>query len=327
MKQLIVTTLLLGAACTATAQEWVVQEQLIDDVRPVVAKVQAADKSTARSRLQGVVSTLNIDEGYIVKQGDVVAVITDETLAPKIAALSSRMDSLDRQIEQASADLARAKKLRKKGYVAKAEFDKMQTNLKVLKSNRASAGSERKALEARQTEGRILAPTDARVTLVSVVEGSIVSPGEVLASFASLDGVVRLSLPERHAATLKQNEVVSIRLPGRGNVLRKAKIITIYPEILDGAMRADAVVDGGFDALVGERVDVLAPVGQRRALRIPRNYVSTRYGVDFVSVKMGDRLIDAPVTLAGPATEGFYEVLSGLRAGDIIVHEEQERAR
>ena len=84
-------------------------------------------------------------------------------------------------------------------------------------------------------------------------------------------------------------------------------------------MVADAVVEGGLNALVGERADVLAPVGDRRAIILPQEYVTTRYGVDFVRVKIGDRYVDAPVVLAEPlVAKGVYEVLSGLRPGDVI---------
>jgi hypothetical protein len=67
-------------------------------------------------------------------------------------------------------------------------------------------------------------------------------------------------------------------------------------------------------------VDVLAPVGERRAIRIPKEFVSTRFGVDFVRVAVGERFVDAPVALAAPLVDdtGQYEILSGLKPGDKI---------
>ena len=158
------------------------------------------------------------------------------------------------------------------------------------------------------------------MTDVSVVQGSVVSPGDVLAGFSTVNGVVRLALPERHAATIRQGETISLRLPSRSDEVRSATIIKIYPELRQGAVVADARVEGGLTALFGERVDVLAPVGERRAIRIPKDYVSTRFGVDFVRVEVGERFIDAPVALAAPLVDaaGQYEILSGVKAGDRI---------
>ncbi|MAN45943.1 MAG: efflux RND transporter periplasmic adaptor subunit [Alphaproteobacteria bacterium] len=310
-------TLLSGMAAAQTLE---VETSTVMDYRPVVARIEAGDTATARSRLQGVVSRLTIDEGDVVSASQVVAVVTDGTLAPQLAALSSRIQGLEAQIRQAEEDLARNEALFKEGFFPKARLDEQRTGLDVLKRTLSSAQSERRALSARQAEGQIRAPADSRVTEVNVVEGSIVAPGEVIASFATLDGIVRLSLPERHAAQMAEGETVTLRLPARGGDLQTATIVKVYPELRNGEVIADATVVGGLNALVGERVDVLAPVGERRAIRVPKEYVSTRYGVDFVRVLVGDRFVEAPVALAAPLadTDGQYEILSGLRPGDRI---------
>jgi RND family efflux transporter MFP subunit len=310
----------LLATPSALADSMTVEQSVVMDYRPVIARIEAGDTATARSRLQGVVTRLSIDEGDVVSAGDTVAIVTDDKLAPQIAALSSRIDGLKSQIRQAEDDLERNEALYKDGFFPKARLDEQRTGLDVLKRSLASAEAERRALNARQAEGRIRAPADSRVTGVNVVQGSIVNPGEVIASFSTLDGIVRLSLPERHASQVAEGETVTLRLPARDDDVRTATIVKVYPELRDGAVIADATVQGGLNALVGERVDVLAPVGERRAIRIPREYVSTRYGVDFVRVKVGERFVDAPVALAAPLAEneGTYEVLSGLKAGDTI---------
>lgn len=320
IKAAMTGAVLLALTAPVSAQVLEIEESTVTDFRPVVARIEAGDTATARSRLQGVVTRLSIDEGDVVAAGDVVAVVTDDTLGPQLSAISSRAQALESQIRQAEEDLARNEGLYADGFYPKARLDEQRTGLDVLKRNLASAQAERRALAARQSEGQIRSPADARVTGVNVVQGSIVSPGEVIASFATLNGIVRLSLPERHASQIAEGETVSLRLPTRDDDVRVATIIKVYPELRDGAVIADATVNGGLQALVGERVDVLAPVGERRAIRVPREYVSTRYGVDFVRVQVGDRFVDAPVALAAPLadTQGQFEVLSGLRPGDRI---------
>lgn len=308
----------LVAVWPACAQSLTIQESIVVDYRPVVARVEASDTATARSRLQGVVTRLSIDEGDVVKAGEVVAVVVDATLEPQLAALSSRADGLKSQIRQAEENLTRNEKLLADGFYPKARLDEQRTDLDVSRRTLVAAEAERRALVARQNEGRIRAPADARVTSVDVVDGAIVSPGEILARFATLTDIVRLSLPERHAAEISEGGTVNLRLPARDGSIRTATIIKIYPELRNGALVADATVQGGLDALVGERVDVLVSVGERRAIRVPENYVSTRFGLDFVRVEVGDRFIDAPVAIAGPSLDGEIEILSGLRVGDVI---------
>ena len=320
IKRSLLAILLMAAVPAAAAQVIQIEESTVVDYRPVVARIEAADSATARSRLQGVVTRLSIDEGDVVSSGDLVAVVTDDTIAPQLSAISSRIEGLQSQIRQAEADLARNEALFQEGFFPEARLDEQKTQLEVMRRNLASAQAERRALAARQSEGQIRAPADARVTEVNVVEGSIVSPGEVIASFATLDGIVRLSLPERHASQVSEGETFALRLPTRDGDVRTATIVKVYPELRNGAVIADATVPGGLDALVGERVDVLAPVGERRAIRVPEDYVSTRYGVDFVRVQVGERFVDAPVALASPMAdaEGQLEILSGLKPGDRI---------
>lgn len=270
------------------AQTLTIEESIVVDYRPVIARIEAGDTATARSRLQGVVTQLNVVEGKIVKAGDVVAVVTDDTLRPQLAALTSRIEALKSQVRQGEEDLVRNEGLLAQGFYPRARFDEQKTALDVLKRTLTSAEAERRALQAREQEGRILAPADAHVTAVNVVRGSVVSPGEVLASFATVNGIVRLALPERHAATLKEGETISLRLPSRSDDIRTATVVKIYPELRQGSVIADATVQGGLTALFGERVDVLAPVGERRAIRVPKEYISTRFGVDFVRVAVGE---------------------------------------
>jgi len=317
--------MLIAFPWAARAQTITVEESVVVDFRPVIARIEAGDTATARSRLQGVVTRLNVVEGQIVKAGDLVAVVTDSTLPPQLSALGSNIEGLKSQVKQAESDISRNEGLLARGFYPRARLDEEKTSLDVLKRSLATAEAERRALSARQAEGRILAPADAHVTDVGVVKGSVISPGDVLASFATVNGVVRLALPERHAATLAEGESISLRLPSRSDEIRTATVIKIYPELQQGSVIADAKVEGGLTALFGERVDVLAPVGERRAIRIPKDYVSTRFGVDFVRVQVGERFIDAPVALAAPLVDaaGQFEILSGLKTGDRIEKPEQ----
>ena len=329
MRVRLISSLVAGLvfSAIASAQTLTIQESIITDYRPVVGRIEASDTAMARSRLQGVITQLSIDEGQVVKAGEALAFVADNTIAPQINALKSRIDGLSLQIKQQEDDLDRARKLLADGFYPKARFEQEQSAVDVLKANRAAAEDERRSLIARRAEGYIRAPVDSRVTEVLVVEGSVVSPGQVVANLATLNGLVRLSLPERHLSFLNAGGEISLRLPARDNEVRTARIEKVYPALKDGAVIADAVVDGGLNALVGERADVLAPVGERRAIILPQQYVTTRYGVDFVRVKVGERFVEAPVVLAEPVvSNGVFEVLSGLRPGDIVTLPEAENS-
>ena len=97
-------------------------------------------------------------------------------------------------------------------------------------------------------------------------------------------------------------------------------VAQVYPASSAGRTTADIAVDGLASDRVGQRVIVQVPVGQRRALVVPRRFVATRFGIDFVrTVDRAGRVSEAPVQLGGPAGEDRVEVLSGLAAGDVVL--------
>jgi hypothetical protein len=63
--------------------------------------------------------------------------------------------------------------------------------------------------------------------------------------------------------------------------------------------------------------------GTRTAFVIPSNYVTTRFGIDYVRIRQADQTIDAPVQrgrdLPSPDLPNGLEILSGIRAGDQLV--------
>jgi hypothetical protein len=64
---------------------------------------------------------------------------------------------------------------------------------------------------------------------------------------------------------------------------------------------------------------VRLPVGERSAIVIPRSFVTTRFGVDYVRLVRGSAVSDTPIQAGPAASANDLEILSGLVAGDRIV--------
>ena len=60
-------------------------------------------------------------------------------------------------------------------------------------------------------------------------------------------------------------------------------------------------------------------IGTRKALVVPRSFITTRYGMDQVQiVAEGKRLSMVPVQIAPTADPALVEILSGAAAGDVL---------
>ena len=136
--------------------------------------------------------------------------------------------------------------------------------------------------------------------------------------------MLRLRVPERHARFLKAGDAIRIDAAELGQSgPRFGTIQLVYPRIEDGRVVADATVAGLGDYFVSERIRVWVSAGDRPAIVIPVQFVTTRFGVDYVKIRKDGTAIDVPVQrgrdLPRPDMPDGLEILSGLTAGDQLV--------
>jgi len=305
-----------------------VQPRVIEDRKTVFATVESVDVLAARARIGGTVHDLSVDEGDAVTDGQRLALVVDEKLAPRMEALESRLEAQRATVAQARTDLTRAQRLRAQGAAPQSRLDEARTALAVAERQRDSLASDLDVLRQQVSEGAVLAPGEGRVLQVLVSDGSVVLPGETLSRIATDDYILRLRLPERHARFIGAGDAVRVgprgldpvdptpSLPGTddGNGWRDGRIIKVYPELDNGRVIADVAVDGLGGYFVGERTLVDIVTGRRGAFVIPPAYLSTRYGVTSVCLD-GGRVV---VVQTGARIENGVEVLSGLRPGDVL---------
>ncbi|HLA02212.1 MAG TPA: efflux RND transporter periplasmic adaptor subunit [Aestuariivirga sp.] len=309
------------------AGEFTVQVEAKTDFKAVFGRVESRDLVQARARIGGTIVTLDVEEGSSAQAGAVIARVVDDKLALHMGALDARLKELDAEMLNASAELERGKSLFASGTIARSRLATLQTRVDVLTNQIAAAQSERAVIVQQGAEGDVLAPASGRVLSVPVTRGSVVMPGETIARIASGGYFLRLSLPERHAAQINEGDDVFVGSRGLGSAnvsfqkARKGKLVKVYPEIEGGRVLADVEVDGLGDFFAGERTLVWIPVDQRNAISVPPEAITTRYGIDYVTLVNGTEPMDVAV-IAGEkfdtAKGARVEILSGLRDGDKV---------
>ncbi|MCP8940471.1 efflux RND transporter periplasmic adaptor subunit [Alsobacter sp. SYSU M60028] len=331
MRNALFLALLLSTAAAATpslAGEIVLKPTTVQDMKAVFGQVESRDTAPARVRTGGTLVSRTVEEGSVVKAGDVIAVVADEKLALQLQAVDARLKALDAQLDNARTELERGQSLVSRGAVTQSRLDQLKTSVDVLQNQIEAAKADRAVIEQQSTEGQVLAPKDGRVLTVPAAPGSVVLPGETVARIAAGGYFLRLALPERHAARIKAGDPVSVGERGLGPAAtdsaprRTGRIVKVYPELEGGRVLADVEVEGLGDFFVGERVPVWIPVAERTALTVPANAVMTRNGIDYVRVVGDGGPLDVPVILGratSDAGDKRIEVLSGLRAGDRVV--------
>jgi membrane fusion protein, multidrug efflux system len=312
------SALLAGLVVPAAAQQAVALKQ-VEDRKAVIATVEPVRELVARSRIGGTITTLAVREGDRVAAGDQIALVVDPKLALQIKALDSRMQAQSAAREQAEIDYGRLQQLRASGTVSQAQLDQARTRLEGADRTLEALRSDREVVEQQSVEGAVLAPGAGRVLKVPVSVGSVVLPGETIATLAADNYILRLQLPERHARFMKPGDTILVGARGLQQqdqeTLRRGTVRLVYPQIDEGRVIADAEVEGLGDYFVGERTRVYVATGLREALVVSPNYVYRRFGVSYLKLKDGREV----VVQVGLPVDGGVEILAGVKQGDEIV--------
>ena len=318
MKLFLPAIIAVLGAFSAHAEPLILTPQSITEWKAVYGVVETRDRVPARARISGTIVELDVSEGDIVKAGQRIALIKDEKLDFKLATMDAQISTLKSRLKTAAVDLERGQELIKRGVITKQRFDQLTTQVDVLNGEILTIQSNQAVIKQQVSEGEVIAPDDGIVLSVPTSKGAVATPGEGLAIIGGGGIFLRLSIPERHSASLKAGEKIQI---GEGET---GLLVKIYPQIEGGRVLADVEVEGLDGRFIGRRVPVRLPVGERQVLLVPGSAVSIHSGIDFVTVQNDQQPLRHAVVLgAFVMRDGqiWHEVLTGLTAGDKVVIE------
>jgi RND family efflux transporter MFP subunit len=313
----------------AQADEYVVETVTIPELKAVFGKVESRDIIAARARIGGTIGEIHVDEGSQVKGGSVIATVIDDKIGLKREAAEAEIDALNSQLDRAQIDLERAEQLLARGTATQSRVDQTATQVAVLTSKLAAAEAGRAVITQQSAEGDVLAPDSGRVLTVPQTKGSVILPGETIATIAGGGYFLRLALPERHAAEIAEGDtvlvgrrVLSLASDEDRSDRREGRLVKLYPTIEGGRVLADVDVEGLGDYFVGERTLVWIPVGHRRAIMVPIDAVANKHGLDYVRIVQDGEDVEVVVILGGTIageSGSKVEILAGLVAGDRVL--------
>ena len=323
------SALILSASVVSivSAAELAVKTLTVPVMKSVFGQVQSRDILPARARIGGTIVEITVEEGDQVAAGDVIASVVDPKLALQLDALDARIKAVTAQLENARSNQERAEELFSRGTITKSRLDELRTTANVLTNELGSIQAERSVVVQQSNEGAVVAPAAGRVLSVPLAKGSVILPGETVATLASGGYFLRLLLPERHAGGIVEGDEVIVGLRGvmpdhAAATSLTGRVAKVYPEIKEGRVHADVEVEGLGDFFVGERTLVSIPIGSRQVIAVPPQAIVTRHGIDFITIIQGQAQIEVAVITGETFTiksKSHTEILTGLRDGDTVV--------
>ncbi|MCW3837432.1 efflux RND transporter periplasmic adaptor subunit [Sphingomonas canadensis] len=306
------------APAAAQGERLTVQLSQVAQQKPLAAEIATRDQAEALVRIPGTLVDLRVREGDMVTRGQRIGTVTDSRLGYETAAYGAQAAAASAQADAARAELARIEYLFKRGVYAQARLDQARAAARSADAQVRAAREQQSASAATAGQGAIIAPATGRVLRADVPQGSVVAPGMSVATVTSGPPILRLDVPQSLARSLRPGAVVTVQdeSPLGG---KQGTIVQLYPAVAGGRVRADVEVPGLTTDLVGMRVSVLVDTGSRPGITIPRRFVSTRFGIDYVDVLAKDGSAASVPVQTAPGAGGSVEILSGLKPGDVIL--------
>ena len=300
----------------------ILQPSTVTDWKDVGALVTSVDMADARARIPGILESLSVREGDMVRKGQVIGRVVDSRLGFEGAAYGAQAAAAQAQVAQAEAELARVQYLHANGVYAQARLDQAEAAARAARAQVTAARAQQSAVGAVAGQGAVIAPSSGRVLVAQVPAGSAVAPGTSIATITSGPMVLRLELPETLAGKVRVGSaVLATGLADEAKAAApRATVSRVYPAVTGGQMAGDVQMPGLASDMVGRRVTARVAVGERQAFVVPRRFVETSYGIDYVTIRVGkDAASRVPVQIAPSDDPARVEILSGVAAGDTLV--------
>jgi RND family efflux transporter MFP subunit len=292
------------------------------DWKDMGGEITTTDRADARARIAGVLDSLLVRKGDMVTKGQAIGRIVDNQLGYQAAAYGAQAAAAEAQLRQAQADLERVQYLYQRGVYAKARLDQAQAAAGTAAAQVRAARSQQSAVGAVAGQGLVLAPSSGRVLVADIPAGSAVTPGMSIASVTSGPLVVRLEVPESLGGQIHPGSPVLVSgITGGGEL--KGEVSKVYPAIEAGQIRVDVTVPGIDGSLIGRRVTARIGVGERQAIVVPKAFVTTRFGIDYVTVLAGDGRHSTVPVQTRSADKDNVEILAGVGSGDTLIGAER----
>ncbi len=190
----------------------------------------------------------------------------------------------------------------------------MNTSLDLMERNLAIARQSLDNLVVR-------APFEGQLSGLTTELGELITKGENIAQIDDLRNFkIRARIDEFYISRIFIDQEGSFQFAGQTFNLR---IIKIYPQVTNGAFEADLVFTGDAPAAIkrGQTVSIkLELSAEEEGLLLSRGSFYQKTGGNWIYVvKPGSNVAHKRSIRVGRQNPNFYEVLEGLKPGDVVV--------
>lgn len=302
-------------------------------------------KATVAAKITGRVKEIFVDEGSLVKEGQILAILDESDAKAAVErarwakqVVEASLKGTKAKLEEAEKNLQRGNELVKSGFLDEQSFDKLNSDFIYLKGQYES---QLKAIEEAEAAVKVAERDLENCKVTAPFDGVVISkdaqPGEMVSPFSAGGGFTRtgiitivdmksleieVDVSESSLSKIFENQKVWAVLDAYPNIKFSGKVRTVIPSA--DRQKATVKVRITFDKSdpkilpdMGIRVSFLEEGKDLSGIFIPKSSLLEE-GEKSFSFIFNDGRLEKRELKTGEETESEIQILAGLKEGELI---------
>jgi membrane fusion protein, multidrug efflux system len=303
-----------------------------------IGRIQTIASVAVRSRIDGVITSVGVQEGRHVAAGDLLFTLDDRELRAELHSAEAALKSSQAQLENAKREVDRVAPLVKKDIASRQQVDQLNTNLAAAQAALLGAQAQLESRQVQLSYAEIRAPIDGRMGSIALKTGNSVRANDaqplvtidqvkpIYAAFSVPQGYLGQIQDAMRAGPVK----VTASIPGVKDALPYEGVLSFVDNSIDPATNTvplKATFSNDQERLwPGQFVNVVITLRvDANALVVPSEAVQSGQTGSFVFVVRPDSTVEMRPVVVSRATAEETVIGRGLAPGDRVVTQGQLR--
>jgi len=304
-----------------SAQITTVALQKIDETYSTSGTLIADNRIDIASRMTGYIRQLNVDEGDLVKNGQLLLTIDPTEIRAQLAEAKARLSQSKARLREAKADQERYRTLFKQKMIAVTRLRSSELNYQLASEESIAAQATLDRIAVQLDYAKIKSPVNGIVVKRHKQRGDIATPGTPLLTIENPENiVVRSFIKEQHIGHVQVGSLANISIDAI-NTNVTAQISSIIPsgDPATHSYQVKLTLKDTTNIRTGMFARVDFNMGQRSGILIPASAIIRRSDMNGIYIVDADEIAHYRLIRTGKLFGENIEVLSGLRRGDRII--------
>ena len=299
----------------------------IDEVYETTGNIRSERESLVAGRVMGVVTSVLVREGDMVKAGQLLVTIDDRDAARRLHAAQMTLESAKQNMLLQEATWLRYKNLFEEKALSRQEMDQVETQKNVARAEYERAEAMADEARIHHSFTQVKAPVAGRVTQKHIDAGSMATPGMPLLLIEETGSFyVEAAVDERLREKIKPGMAAELVVdrPAFSQQTTVRRVLTS----IDPLSRTFIVKinPGNLPVSSGLFVRVRIPVGKKEAIVVPAASIVEKGQLTGVYAVDDEGIITYRLVRTGATYTGNTEILSGLTTGERVIVKGVKRA-